>query len=63
MPDTTLSDNSKVTRIVVCSGKVYDDLEAAREGVNDVAGIRGEPFYPLPGRALDDLIAGYPAAP
>ena len=42
--------NSKVRRVVLCTGKVYYDLLQAREyaGINDVAIIRIEQLYPWP---------------
>ena len=41
-------------RVVLCSGKLYYDLEAAREeqGKNDVAIVRVEQLYPFPEAAL-----------
>jgi len=59
--DASISDKSKVKRIVLCSGKVFYDLEAARNENNDgsVALIRLEQFYPFPGEALQKLFAEY----
>ena len=53
-----------MTRIVVCSGKVYYDLEAARAEARDerVAVVRLEQFYPFPGEAIKAIIARYPNA-
>ncbi|NED85535.1 hypothetical protein G3I76_36290, partial [Streptomyces sp. SID11233] len=44
-------DAAKVRKIVLCSGKVYYDLEAERtkRGADDTAIIRLERLYPLPG--------------
>jgi 2-oxoglutarate dehydrogenase E1 component len=58
--DSVITDNSKVKRIVICSGKVYYDLEAGREGVDDVAVVRLEQFYPFPAEALRSVFAVYP---
>jgi 2-oxoglutarate dehydrogenase E1 component len=64
-------DRAKVKRIVVCSGKVYYDLESAQQGsanssaaaaTPDVAIVRLEQFYPFPARALADVFAAYPNA-
>lgn len=43
-------DDSKVKRVVVCSGKVFYDLYEAREkaGIKDVAILRLEEFHPFP---------------
>jgi 2-oxoglutarate dehydrogenase E1 component len=62
--DARISDRSKVKRIVVCSGKVYYDLEAGREEANseDVAVVRLEQFYPFPAVKLEEIIASYPNA-
>ena len=62
--DARITDLNGVKRIVVCSGKVFYDLDAAREENNkgDVAVIRLEQFYPFPAKALTDLFASYPNA-
>ena len=60
-----------VTRLVLCSGKVYVDLvgtseeqrkeRAALEGVERVAIGRVEELYPFPGDALRQLAGSFPA--
>jgi 2-oxoglutarate decarboxylase len=62
--DAGVVDAAKVKRIVVCSGKVYYDLEAARIDARDerVAVVRLEQFYPFPKTALEAIIALYPNA-
>ena len=72
--DTEVKEATRVERIVLCSGKVFYDLNAARgssptvrEGANKsdddcVAIIRVEQFYPFPLRALTEAIALYPNA-
>lgn len=62
--DAAVSDRSKVKRIVLCSGKVYYDLDAGRDEANDgrVAIIRLEQFYPFPDSAVREIIEGYPNA-
>jgi len=57
-------DASKVRRVLLCSGKVYYDLAAARDarGISDVAIIRAERLYPFPLLELREEIAGYPNA-
>ncbi|MCS7058535.1 MAG: 2-oxoglutarate dehydrogenase E1 component [Meiothermus sp.] len=51
------------SRILLCSGKVYYDLEAARRasGRGDVALIRLEQLYPFPQKELEAALASYPA--
>jgi 2-oxoglutarate dehydrogenase complex dehydrogenase (E1) component-like enzyme len=56
--DETITKKSDVTRIVLCSGKVYYDLDAARANPN-VALVRLEQFYPFPGNRLIELFAEY----
>ena len=48
--------------MVLCSGKVFYDLDAARESVGDVAVVRVEQFYPFPGERLAEIFASYPSA-
>jgi 2-oxoglutarate dehydrogenase E1 component len=59
--DGQISDPSAVRRIVLCSGKVYYDLEAAREErkVTDVAIVRLEQFYPFPANRLTEIFAAH----
>ena len=59
--DTHISDPSAVRRIVLCSGKVFYDLEAAREEqkVTDVALVRLEQFCPFPAGRLTEIFAAY----
>ena len=52
--------NVKPQRIVLCSGKLYYDLEAARAGdggTPSVALIRVERLYPFPGDALQAVLS------
>jgi len=46
--------DSKIKRVVLCSGKVYYDLYEEREkrGVNDIYLLRVEQLYPFPAKAL-----------
>ena len=55
------ADPSKVRRILMCSGKVYYDLDAYRRDHNrdDVAIFRLERLYPLPHRKLSDALAPF----
>ena len=56
--------SKKVKRVVICSGKVYYDLLEMREkaGVNDIALVRLEQFYPFPDKPLAAELAKYPNA-
>ena len=49
-----LVKDSKIRRVVLCSGKVYYDLYEEREkrGTNDVYILRLEQLYPFPAKAL-----------
>ncbi|MCB1386104.1 MAG: 2-oxoglutarate dehydrogenase E1 component [Nitratireductor sp.] len=49
-----LASDSKIRRVVLCTGKVYYDLYEEREkrGVNDVYLLRVEQLYPFPAKAL-----------
>ncbi len=60
--DAAITDNATVKRIVLCSGKVFYDLQAAREEANtgDVAVVRVEQFYPFPAIGLQEIFASYP---
>ncbi|MEO5859463.1 MAG: multifunctional oxoglutarate decarboxylase/oxoglutarate dehydrogenase thiamine pyrophosphate-binding subunit/dihydrolipoyllysine-residue succinyltransferase subunit [Pyrinomonadaceae bacterium] len=62
--DVGVVDTSKVKRIVVCSGKVFYDLEAGRMDARDerVAVVRLEQFYPFPADALKRIVERYPNA-
>jgi 2-oxoglutarate dehydrogenase E1 component len=62
--DTEVEDRSQVRRIVLCSGKLFYDLAAARKKSGDagVAIVRLEQFYPFPERALREIFASYPQA-
>ena len=54
----------KVKRVVLCSGKVYYDMLAARseQGIDDIALIRIERLYPFPSGRLKTQTAMYPNA-
>jgi 2-oxoglutarate dehydrogenase E1 component len=55
---------SKVRRVLICSGKVYYDLYEAREkmGVDNIAILRLEQFYPFPAKSLAEKLEKYPDA-
>ncbi len=61
LPDRIV-DPEQVTRLVLCTGKVYYDLiaHAAREENPSVAIGRIELLYPFPQAELMDLVSSYP---
>lgn len=63
LPDTTVNAKD-VKRVVLCSGKIYYDLEEAREKekVKDVAIVRIEQLHPLPKKQMLDALSAYPEA-
>ncbi|MGY2136123.1 2-oxoglutarate dehydrogenase E1 component [Pseudomonas reactans] len=61
IPEIDTLDAAKVTRLVLCSGKVYYDLLEKRraEGREDIAIVRIEQLYPFPEDDLMEAIAPY----
>ena len=61
LPDPTVEDASKVERLVICTGKIYYDIQAhARRAEADTTAVaRQELLYPFPTEALKELLAGY----
>ncbi|MEE4185561.1 MAG: 2-oxoglutarate dehydrogenase E1 component [Gammaproteobacteria bacterium] len=61
IPETQQLDNSRVRRVVFCSGKVYYDLIEAREvaGISNVAIVRIEQLYPFPADEYAAVLAAY----
>jgi len=57
-------DAKKVKRVVVCTGKVYYDLLAARRErkLDDVALLRVEQLYPFPHKAFESEMRKFSAA-
>jgi 2-oxoglutarate dehydrogenase E1 component len=62
IPDSLRTDPKEVRRVLLCTGKVYYDLAAAREehGYHDVAIIRLEQLYPLRKDELLEILSAYP---
>jgi len=62
LPDANAPDPAAVERVLLCSGKVYYDLEQERKrlGRDDVAILRLEQPYPLPASALAGAMSEYP---
>jgi len=66
LPDVTteLTSDDKVRKLILCSGKVYYDLLAAREAkeINDIAIARVEQISPFPSDMVQKDIVKYPNA-
>ena len=62
LDETDGLDPSNVKRIILCSGKVYYDLRAARRdrGIEDIALLRIEQLYPFPEQDLERVVGQYP---
>ncbi len=59
--DTSGLDPKKIKKVILCSGKVYYDLEAyrAENGIEDRAILRVEQLYPFPEDDLVEALAPY----
>jgi 2-oxoglutarate dehydrogenase E1 component len=59
--DDTPIDKQDVSRIILCSGKIYYDILAEREKnkIEEVAVIRLEQLYPFPLKQLEDILSEY----
>ncbi len=60
--DATITDQTKIKKVIMCSGKIYFDLAEKRENREGVAIIRLEQLYPLPQNQLDELYKKYSKA-
>jgi 2-oxoglutarate dehydrogenase E1 component len=62
--DATITEAAAVTKVLLCSGKIYFDLadRQQKEGRKDVAIIRLEQIHPLPQNQLDVLYKKYSKA-
>ncbi len=60
--DPTVTDRAKVTSVVLCTGKIYHELQAhaLRAARTDLAVARVEMMYPFPRQEIEDLFASYP---
>jgi 2-oxoglutarate dehydrogenase E1 component len=61
LADPAAPEPATVSRVLVCTGKVYYDLvaERLRRGRHDVAILRLEQPYPLPGSAVIEAVSRY----
>jgi len=64
LDDASIADAAAVRKILVCNGKIYYELEAARDErkLTDTAIIRIEQLYPFPQAEFAQVLAKYPAA-
>jgi 2-oxoglutarate dehydrogenase E1 component len=68
LDDQTIADPSAVRKILVCSGKIYYELAAARDERKaidtggDTAIVRIEQLYPFPEAEFAQVLARYPQA-
>jgi 2-oxoglutarate dehydrogenase E1 component len=62
LPDAKNLPGDRVKSVLICSGKIYYDLEAHREEIkrDDVAILRLEQLYPLRPELLENALAPYP---
>ena len=56
---TTTGREKKVTRLVLCTGKIYHEIRAANPGAH-IAVVRVEELYPWPQQELGALLKRYP---
>jgi multifunctional 2-oxoglutarate metabolism enzyme len=64
LDDATIRDPKSVRKILVCSGKIFYELQAARDErkLTDTAIVRIEQLYPFPEAEFAEVLARYPAA-
>ncbi len=64
LTDATISDPAAVSRLLLCTGKIYYELEAERERLQagNVALVRIEQLYPFPHAQVLELLESLPAA-
>jgi len=59
--ELTLKPDEEISRVVICSGKVYYDLLATRDehGLDDIYLLRLEQFYPFPALSMTRELARF----
>jgi 2-oxoglutarate dehydrogenase E1 component len=64
IPDTGATKRKKVRKVLLCSGKIYYELDAERKkrGIEDIAIVRLERPYPVPFRTMPDEVNRFPNA-
>ncbi len=62
LDDPTVTGNTGITTMILCSGKIYHELQASpvRAARTDLAIARVEMLYPFPVNELREQLAGYP---
>jgi 2-oxoglutarate dehydrogenase E1 component len=62
LDETDDLDRAAVERVILCSGKVFYDLRAARRerGIGNIAIVRLEQLYPFPEEELLQVLATFP---
>ncbi|MCW5298269.1 2-oxoglutarate dehydrogenase E1 component [Herbaspirillum lusitanum] len=62
LADRDVTDSTAVERVILCSGKFFYDIDAARNEAHDArtAVIRIEQLYPFPQDALAEALAAFP---
>jgi 2-oxoglutarate dehydrogenase E1 component len=62
--DKSVSDAGAVRRVIVCTGKIYYELLAARDALKaaDTAIVRLEQLYPFPESEVFQVLRGFPNA-
>ncbi|MGQ0741862.1 MAG: 2-oxoglutarate dehydrogenase E1 component [Alphaproteobacteria bacterium] len=62
--EDTLVTDDKITRVVLCTGKVYYDLheERRKRGEKRIQVLRLEQLYPFPGKSLEEELGRFPEA-
>ena len=61
IPDSHKRSGEQISKVILCSGKIYYELDKAREerGANDVAILRVEELYPLSNDELMGALTQY----
>ena len=61
LPDTVVTNGRGIKRVLLCTGKIYYELEQAREKMQrkDIAILRVEQLYPLPDETLQFALRQY----
>jgi 2-oxoglutarate dehydrogenase E1 component len=64
IPEIDTLQSKKVTKVLLCSGKVYYDLLIKRrdQNIENIALIRIEQLYPFPDVEVKQILADYPQA-
>jgi len=62
--DDVIENPSSIKKVILCSGKIYFDLldHKTKNGVSEVAIVRLEQIYPIPGQGLAEIHKKYAKA-